>query len=101
MRRYRCGLVLVLALATTSLASAQDPFGDISDLKIAKPEDKVDVATTPAPTSPVTLKLSRLLRMDGNRKPSRSLYFELKFEGCTRCYLSHSEVLRSTRGRHK
>jgi hypothetical protein len=43
----------VFMLATTSLALAQ--YGDISDLKILKPEDKVDVKSTPPPSGAIVL----------------------------------------------
>jgi hypothetical protein len=55
MRRLLCGFAMLLAAVTTSSAFDQDPFGDVSDLKLAKPEDKVDVPTTPAPKGAVIL----------------------------------------------
>jgi hypothetical protein len=55
MTRCRIALALLLGLAPASISTAQDPFGDISDLKIAKPEDKVDVPTTPAPKEAIIL----------------------------------------------
>jgi hypothetical protein len=42
---------LVLAVVATSLAQ----YGDISDLKLAKPEDKVDVKSTPPPKGAIIL----------------------------------------------
>jgi len=42
-------------LGAVSLVLAQEPFGDISDLKLAKPEDKVDVPPTQAPKDAVVL----------------------------------------------
>ena len=44
MKRY-----LTLIVSTLIVATAQDPFGDISSLKLAKAEDKADVPGTPAP----------------------------------------------------
>ncbi|MGE3807484.1 MAG: DUF1080 domain-containing protein [Gemmataceae bacterium] len=41
----------LLALAVTARAQ----YGDISDLKVAKPEDKVDMKTVPAPEGAVVL----------------------------------------------
>ena len=44
-----------MAIGVGSVATAQDPFGDISGLTIAKAEDKVDVPATPAPTGAIVL----------------------------------------------
>src|SRR5947209_7838191 len=45
-------MVWILAAAA---GLAADPYGDISDLKINKPGDKVDVKSTPAPKDAVVL----------------------------------------------
>ena len=55
MRSLVCMLVLLTLLATGSRVVAQDPFGDIGELKLAKPEDKVDVPSTPAPKGAISL----------------------------------------------
>lgn len=55
MRRSMLGFGGLLAVLVTSGAVAQESFGDISDLKLAKPEDKVDVPTTPAPRGAIIL----------------------------------------------
>jgi hypothetical protein len=55
MERLLFSAAALLMALTTSAALVQDPFGDISDLKLAKPEDKVDAPTTPAPKGAVTL----------------------------------------------
>lgn len=47
--------VLVVGFASASVAVAQDPFGDISDLKLAKTEDRVDMPGTPAPPGGIVL----------------------------------------------
>ena len=54
LRTMICSIV-GLALGCASFASAQDPFGEISGLKLFKPEDKVDVPTTPAPAGAIVL----------------------------------------------
>lgn len=55
MRRQQLGLAAFVVLSTGLLTQAQSPFGDIGDLKLAKPEDKVDVPTTPPPRDAVIL----------------------------------------------
>src|SRR5215471_14167467 len=45
--------VPLVTLVLASLAPAQ--YGDISDVKILKPEDKLDVKSTPAPKGAVVL----------------------------------------------
>jgi hypothetical protein len=55
MERFLFASATLLMVLTTATALAQDPFSDISDVKLAKPEDKVDVATTPAPKGAVIL----------------------------------------------
>ena len=52
MIRWRVALSGMLCLLAANLARGQ--YGDISDLKIAKAEDKVDVKETPAPEGAVT-----------------------------------------------
>ncbi len=46
---------VILAAVLTAAGLAADPYGDISDLKINKPEDKVDVQSTPAPKDAIVL----------------------------------------------
>jgi hypothetical protein len=52
MRRVVLSCSAVLALV---VPAAADPYGDISDLKIAKPEDKVDVKSVPPPEGAIVL----------------------------------------------
>ena len=47
MKHFHLFLTFSAFLATTSLGQAQ--YGDISSLKLIKPEDKVDAKSTPAP----------------------------------------------------
>src|SRR3954452_20513351 len=57
------GLGLVLAGTFSPRSSGAEekgkgeaaPYGDISDLKLLKPEDKVDVQSTPAPSGAIVL----------------------------------------------
>lgn len=46
---------LVLAVACTGDDKKRDPYGDISDLKVLKPEDKQDVKSTPPPEGAIAL----------------------------------------------
>lgn len=55
MQQRLLGLMAVLIFSSVSLATAQDPFGSIDDLKIANVEDKVDVPSTPAPADAIVL----------------------------------------------
>jgi hypothetical protein len=53
MRRLWWAPAAVLGLWAVGLGWAQ--YGDISDLKVAKPEDKKDVKSTPAPKNAIVL----------------------------------------------
>ena len=55
MGLHRFGWGVALALGFAPVAAAEDPFGDISDLKLARPEDKVDVPSTPPPKDAIVL----------------------------------------------
>jgi hypothetical protein len=70
MRAIFCTLLLVTAC--TAQDAKQDPYGDISDLKILKPEDKVDAKSTPAPDGAIVLfngeSLEGWLKRDGKGK---------------------------------
>ena len=72
MRMTRLVWAAAAAVAATACLAA-DPYGDISDLKIAKPEDKVDVKPTPAPAGAVVLfdgkDLENWTRTDGKTPP--------------------------------
>src|SRR5260370_5775216 len=58
---------------SVSEAAADEPYGDIGDLKIAKPEDKMDVPSTSAPEGAIVLfdgrNLAHWLKSDGNTPP--------------------------------
>jgi hypothetical protein len=47
--------MLLLASACVAQDTKQDPYGDLGDLKILKPEDKVEVKSTPAPEGAILL----------------------------------------------
>jgi hypothetical protein len=68
-------LAAVLAALTAAPAPAQ--YGDISDLKIAKPEDKEDVKSTPPPTGAKVLfdgkNLDGWVKLDGKSEPTWQL----------------------------
>ena len=49
MRKSSFGLILLLLLVSGVPLFGQNPFGDISDLKLSRPEDKLDVPGTPPP----------------------------------------------------
>src|SRR5579883_950476 len=57
MRSSRIGWVSLAFLALLGSVRAQEanPYGDIGDLKLAKPEDKVDVAVVPPPAGAIVL----------------------------------------------
>ena len=69
MLSWICAGLLVLALTD----SARAQYGDISDLKIAKPEDKEDVKSTPAPPEAIVLfdgkSLDLWTKRDSKDKP--------------------------------
>jgi hypothetical protein len=46
---------LGLAVSATSTAADTGPYGDISDVKVAKPEDKVDAPIVPPPPGAIVL----------------------------------------------
>src|SRR5581483_7589832 len=55
-RRMRARFyALALGTILTHVAVAQQPYGDISDLAIAKPEDRVDVHFTTPPEGAIVL----------------------------------------------
>lgn len=55
MRAWRSTMAMMAGLTLTGFAWGAEPYGDISDLKISKPEDKVDVKSVPAPKDAVIL----------------------------------------------
>ena len=75
MRPRGVPLAGFLGLAAVTAGLAQ--YGDISDLKIAKPEDKVDVKSTPPPKGAVILfdgkNLDAWVKTNGKDKPAWEL----------------------------
>lgn len=70
----RLPAVFIISLILfTSVAKADEPYGDLGDLKIAKPEDKMDVPSTPAPHGAMVLfdgkNLDHWLKSDGKTPP--------------------------------
>jgi len=67
MRSVQSGAIVLIALAISAQARAQ--YGDISDLKVAKPEDKVDVQSVPPPPGSIILfdgnNLEEWIKTDG------------------------------------
>ena len=49
------GILLTLTLLTGPALAAQDPYGDLGDFKVSKPEDKVDAPSVPPPSGAVVL----------------------------------------------
>ena len=56
-------IVLAAAAGLVAAETKQDPYGDISDLKLNKPEDKVDVQRVPPPEGATVLFDGK--RLDG------------------------------------
>ena len=55
MRAWRGTAAMTTWLLLTGIGFAADPYGDISDLKLSKPADGVDVKSVPAPKDAVVL----------------------------------------------
>jgi hypothetical protein len=55
MHSLRCLFALAIALALSGAVPAQEPYGDIGDLKLARPEDKEHVKSTPPPDGAIVL----------------------------------------------
>jgi hypothetical protein len=72
-------LAFLFTLATAGMLPAQ--YGDISDLKIAKPEDKEDVKSTPAPENAVVLFDGKNLDNWVQTKDEKEATWELKDGG--------------------
>src|SRR5262245_52028124 len=50
-----CIALIVVASAASVVSVAAEPYGDLGDLKILKPEDKEHVKSTPPPTGAMML----------------------------------------------
>src|SRR5262249_29552159 len=75
MRRLPWIIALAIALGATSTGRAQ--YGDISNVKLAKAEDKVDIKSTPARKDAIILfdgkNLDNWVKADGKGKPTWKL----------------------------
>jgi hypothetical protein len=69
--------ISVLAIGFWAARISQAQYGDISDLKLAKAEDKVDVKSTPPPKNAIVLfdgkNLDSWVKTDGKSKPTWKL----------------------------
>jgi hypothetical protein len=76
MRRSCWTLTACLAVASVAFA-ADDPYGDIGDLKLAKPEDKQDMKSEPPPKDAIVLfdgkSLDGWLKRNGKDKAAWKL----------------------------
>src|SRR5262245_42709013 len=67
-------LLLCVAALLAAAAPALAQYGDISDLKLLKPEDKDDVKSTPAPSGALVLfdgkKLDHWVTRNDAKKPA-------------------------------
>jgi hypothetical protein len=72
MKRWWSVPAVVLVAFGTALWAADEPYGSISDLKLAKPEDGVDVKSEPAPKGAVVLFDGKSLENWGARGNPRN-----------------------------